>query len=230
MKSVFNAAAIALLAAAPAHAMVVNGALTGGRTLEDGGVFELLDTSTAFSVGNNDFQSPNLFAFNENQNITIASTIGVDIGTSPMAGDVVASHYVFSDPLGTRSTQGYVDFDADIYGIATSTSLLAASDFLVAGNVTYQNPGLRGLEGGDNVAIDPGNLRRLLVDWSSGSPGDYVRVFTQESPGADPGDNPVTDPGADPGGSADPGVIPVPASLPLLVSALGLAALLRRRS
>ncbi len=179
LRSASNAAAIALLAAAPAHAVVIGGALTGGQTFGDGGVFELLDTSTGFSVGNNDFQSPNLFAFNENQNITIASTIGVDIGTSPMAGDVVASHYVFSDPFGTRTTQGYVDFDADIYGIATSTSPLGASDFLVASAVTSRNPGLRGLEGDDDVSIDPGNPRRLLVDWRSGSPGDCVRVFTR---------------------------------------------------
>ncbi len=218
LRSAFYAAAIALLAAAPAHAVVIGGALTGGQTLGDGGVFELLDTSTGFSVGNNDFQSPNLFAFNEDQNITITSTIGVDIGTSPIAGEVVASHYVFSDPLGLRTTQGYVDFDADIYGIATSTFLLGASDFLVAGNVTYQNPGLRGLESGDDVSIDPSNPRRLLIDWSSGTPGDYVRVFTQESPGGDPG------------GNGDPGVVPVPAGLPLLASAIGLVTLLRRRT
>ena len=209
-----RAAPFLLLSTIPANAVVVTGEVTGGTALSNGGVFQELDISTGFSVGNNTFQTPNLYAFNEDQNITIPSEISVDIGTNPMAGEVVASHYVFFDPLGTTTQEGYVDFDADIYGVATSTSLLAASDFLVASGVTYLNPGARGLEGGDVVSIESDNPRRLLVDWFAGSPGDYVRVFTKESPG---------------GGNGDPGVIPVPAGLPLLASALGIAALLRRR-
>lgn len=138
------------------------------------------------TVGDNTFQNPNLYGFDEDQNITISSTIVVDVGTNPVSGDMVASHYVFFDPDGTTSQTGYVDFDADIYGVATSTTNLANSDFLANSGVTYLNPTLRGLESGDSVTIDPTNARRLLVDWSAGTPGDYVRVFTQFSPGAVP--------------------------------------------
>ena len=214
LKSIYKLAPLFFVAAAPANAVVVTGAVTGGQAASLGGVFEELNVASGFSVGQNTFDIPNLYAFDEDQNITIPSEIEVDIGTSPMAGEVVASHYVFFDPPSTVTQTGYVDFDADIYGVATSTSLLAASDFLVASDVTYLNPGARGLEGGDSVSIDPDNPQRLRVDWFAGSPGDYVRVFTRESPGA---------------GNDNPGVIPIPAGLPLLASALGLAALLGRR-
>lgn len=213
MKSFVAALPIVLVGAFPAHAIVVGGDITGGGSQSQGGVFEELVLG-GFSVGNNTFQSPNLYAFNEDQNIAISSLIEVNFGTSPMAGDIVASHYVFFDPARNTRQQGYVDFDADIYGVASSTSNLASSDFLVASDVTYLSPGLRGLERGDVVSIDPDDPQRLLVDWFAGSPGDYVRVFTNESPGARNG---------------DPGVIPVPAGLPLLASALGLVALMRRR-
>ncbi len=201
-----------LLASLPAHAVVVDGAVTGGSALSQGGTFLELDVASGFSVGNDTFQTPNLYAFNEDQNITIPAPISVNIGTGPTTGEVVASHYVFFDPRGATTQEGYVDFDADIFGIATSRAFLQASDFLVASGVTYLNPGARGLESGDSVSIDPNDPRRLLVDWFASTPGDYVRVFTKKSPGA------------------DPEVVPVPAGFPLLASALGLVALLRRRS
>jgi hypothetical protein len=212
----FRAAALLFVASVPAHAVVVTGAVTGGQSLSLGGEFIELDVATGFSVGNNTFQTANLYAFNEDQNITIPSEITVNVGTNPLAGDIVASHYVFFDPGPNTTQQGYVDFDADIFGVATSTSTLSASDFLVPSGVTYLNPGLRGLEAGDVVSIDASNPQRLLVDWFASTPGDYVRVFTMESPGAG-------------NGNGEPGAIPVPAGLPLLASALLLGALIRRR-
>ncbi len=215
-KSFLYAAALGVVAVAPAHAVVVSGAVTGGASLSQGGTFVELDIASGFSVGNNTFQTPNLYAFNEDQNITIPSAIAVDIGTSPMAGEVVASHYVFFDPLGVTSQTGYVDFDAPIYGVATSRTTLGASDFLVPSGVTYLNPSLRGLEGGDSTTIDPTNPFRLLVDWTASTPGDYVRVFTQRSPGAEPGE-------------PEPDVVPLPAGVALLGTALGALGLFRRR-
>jgi hypothetical protein len=223
--SFFRATLIFLLATAtaPAHAVVIGGAVTGGSSQTQGGVFIELIASSAFSVGNNTFQNPNLYAFNEGQNIAVSSTVDVNVGTAPTAGQTVASHYVFFDPTGVTRQTGFVDFDAPIYGIATSTALLAASDFLIASEVTYLNPGARGLEAGDSVSIDPANPNRVLVNWRASTPGDYVRVFTQRSPGAEPGD-----PGDQ--GPGDPMAIPLPAGLPLLASALALFALLRRRT
>src|SRR5690606_24020769 len=113
--------------------------------------------------------------------------VEVDVGTSPTAGQVVASHYVFFDPGPVQSLTGFVDFDADIFGIITSTGRLAASDFLANTGVTYLNPGSRGLEASqDAVSIDPTNPRRALVDFVASTPGDYIRILTMRSPGAAP--------------------------------------------
>ena len=135
------------------------------------------------SVGNDNFQSPNLFAFDENQNILLADPLTVDVGTSPIpAGSTVASHYVFFDPGPSLHMIGTVDFDSDVLAIVTSTPTLAASDFLARTGVNYLNPGLRGLEVGDSVTIS--GARQILFDTVASSPGDYVRVLTTFSPTA----------------------------------------------
>lgn len=194
-----------------AQASIVGGGLFDSAAKTQGGVFVELDGSTGFTVGNDNFQDYNLYAFDEDQNISVTGTVNVNVGTAPMAGDIVASHYVFYDAPGSSTTRqkGYVDFDADIYGVATSTPNLAASDFLANTSVTYLNPSLRGLENGDTISIDPGNSKRLLVNWASATPGDYVRVFTRFSPSAE---------------------VPVPAAGLLLIGALGLLSRLRPRS
>ncbi len=208
------AGALTAFSATAASAVVVGGALTGGSALTNGGMFVELDPSTGFSIGNDTFEDNNLYAFNEDQNIAITATISVDIGTSPMAGDIVASHYIGFDPAfsphGGENVLGYVDFDAAIYGIATSTATLFASDYLANTAVNYLNPSLRGLEGADSVWIDPTNANRLWVDLFANTPGDYVRVFTQRSPMA-------------------PAPVPLPASGLLLLGALGGLGLKRRR-
>ncbi len=166
-----------------AFATIIGGNVTGGNS---GGVFELLDPiPSGLTVGSDNQQSPNLFGFNEDQNIAITSTITVNIGTDPVSGDIVASHYIFFDPLSSSSITGWVDFDADIYGILTLTAELAATDFLANTGVTYLNPTLRGLESGDIVSIDSGMANRLLINFSASTPGDYVRVLTKRSPRAD---------------------------------------------
>lgn len=98
------AVALAVGLAGSAQAVVVGGAVTGGGALAQGGGFVALPVPFAapvsgdVSVGDNTFQTPNLYAFNEDQNILIPSEIEVDIGTNPLAGEIVASHYVFFDP------------------------------------------------------------------------------------------------------------------------------------
>ncbi len=201
-------AGLAGLAASPGAAVVVGGGITGGTALGAGGVFVELDPTTAFSIGNNNFNDNNLYAFNEDQNIAITSTISVDVGTSPVAGDIVASHYIGFDPGPGRTITGYVDFDAAIYGIATTQATLAASDFLANTAVTYENPVARGLETSDSLWIDPLNPNRVWLSLFAASPGDYVRVFTRESPLAP---------------------VPVPASGLLLLGALTLLARGRRK-
>ena len=191
----------------PAGATVIGGGVTNGV-----GSFVKLtipfNSNPLNTVGEDNFQSLNLFAFDEDQNISITSEITVNIGTNPIVGDTVASHYVFFDPLNAIRQQGFVDFDADIFGIITSSGLLGASDFLANTGITYLGPNFRGLEAEDSVSIDSTNARRMLVNWRASSPGDYVRVLTMESPLA---------------------VIPLPAALPLFLTGLSGLAFVRRR-
>jgi hypothetical protein len=174
---------------APLSATIIGGSVTGGTAATAGGTFVKLapplpnPLGPPNSVGNDTFQSPNLFGFDEDQNILIASPLAVDIGTSPIpAGTIVASHYVFFDPGPSQTIVGTVDFDADVLAIITSTGNLAASDFLANTGVNYLNPGARGLEPGDSVTIS--GARQISFDTSASSPGDYVRVLTAFSPGA----------------------------------------------
>lgn len=173
----------------PALATITGGAVTGGTAQTAGGTFVKLSPPLANpfgppnSVGNDNFQSPNLFGFDEDQNILLVAPLVVDAGASPIAaGTTVASHYVFFDPGPSQHVIGTVDFDADILGIITSTATLAASDFLANTGVDYLNPGLRGLEAGDSVTIS--GARQILFDTVASSPGDYVRVLTAFSPAA----------------------------------------------
>ncbi len=174
-----------------AHATIISGAVTSGT----GAFVELTpgftDSNPDNTVGENNFQNTNLYAFNEDQNTEILNDpLSVDIlAITGMAGTlavgtVVASQYVFFDPLSFTNQTGWVEFDADILAVITSSANLDASDYLANTGVTYVSTSLRGLEGSDSVSIDAGNARRLNVDWRAGSPGDYVRVLTAFSPGA----------------------------------------------
>ena len=186
--------AIALLIftiSVPATATIIGGSVTGGTAQTAGGTFVKLTVplSNPFgppnSVGNDTFQSPNLFGFDEDQNILLAAPLTVDVGTSPIpAGSTVASHYIFFDPGPSQHMIGTVNFDSDVLGIITSTANLAASDFLANTGVNYLNPAARGLEPGDSVTIS--GPRQILFDTFASSPGDYVRVLTTFSPAAVP--------------------------------------------
>jgi hypothetical protein len=137
------------------------------------------------SVGNDTFQSPNLYGFDESQNTTVlASPLVLDefsgLATLPV-GTVVASHYVFFDPTNGH-VRGRVNFDSPVLGIMTTTDHLAASDYLANTGVNYLNPGARGLEVGDSVTISGPN--QILFDTFASTPGDYVRVLTAFSPAA----------------------------------------------
>lgn len=162
---------------------IISGAVTGGSALTAGGAFVKLTPplSNPFgppdSVGNDNFQSPNLYGFDELQNFTLVSALTTDVGTSPIpAGTIVSSHYIFFDPGPTQEVIGTVNFDGDILGIETATATLAATDFLGLTNVNYLSPAQRGLEAGDSVTIS--GVSQILVNVFASSPGDYVRVLT----------------------------------------------------
>ena len=183
---------VGISASIPAGATVIGGGVTTGA-----GSFVKLsvpfsESSPDNTVGSDNFESLDLFAFDENQNISITDTVFVNVGTSPTAGQTVASHYVFFDPASLKFQVGFVDFDADIFGIITSSGLLGDSDYLANTGVNYLSSTLRGLEGGDVVKIDDDDPRRLIVSWRAGTPGDYVRVLTMESPFANQIPEPAT--------------------------------------
>ena len=182
-----------------AHATIIGGLVTSGSSP---GTFVYLTTPLTTStplntVGNNTFQTSNLYGFDEAQNVLVGpGALSVDElaggGSGTIAaGTQVASHYIFFDPLSTESQTGYVDFDAKILAVITSTGLLSLSDYLANTGVNYLNPAARGLESGDSATIDSVLDYRLNVEWTASSPGDYVRVLTEHSPGAVP-DNGAT--------------------------------------
>lgn len=118
-----NKSLIALLiaTAVPASGTIISGTVTGGTALAAGATFVKLSVplSNPFgspdSVGNDNFQSPNLFGFDEDQNILLTAPLSVDVCASPIpAGTVVASHYVFFDPGPTENVIGTVNFDSNI--------------------------------------------------------------------------------------------------------------------
>lgn len=182
MKLAVIAALFASAFAGPVAAYVLGGAImdqTGS------GTFVKLDPDDVLAVGADTFDTDDLYAFDEDQNILLEKAIRVDIGGERgviAAGTIVASHYVFFDSI--RGVQiGYVDFDAMILGVAVTQATMGETDFLANTEVAYLNPELRGLERGDYAWIDPEDPFRLWVYWAGSSPGDYIRVFTARSPG-----------------------------------------------
>ncbi|WP_306113357.1 hypothetical protein [Roseovarius sp. MMSF_3305] len=179
--------------------MPVPATVLDGKILEQVGTgkFVKLETTTPFSVGADNFNDDNLYAFDEDQNILVDTPLRVDIGgtngTIPR-GTIIASHYVFFDSWGRnlRPQYGYVDFDAPILGVATTERTMAATDFLANTSVRYISAELRGLEEGDSVKLDRDHPNRLWVRWAASTPGDYIRVFTQMSPSAMQQPNAIT--------------------------------------
>lgn len=197
-----------LLAAGSASATIISGTVsTVGAAFVKLAV-PLTGANPSNTVGQDNFNSPNLFGFDESQNTTLTAALNPDVGASLASGTTVASHYVFFDPANSGGrVVGTVNFDADILAILSSTTTLGATDYLANTGVLYLNPGLRGLESGDFVTIT--GARQISIDFTASSPGDYVRVLTAFSPGA---------------------VVPEPGSFALAGLALaGLAATARRR-
>jgi len=172
-----------VLLATPSLATVLDGQIV--RQNGNGG-FVKLETDIPFSVGFDTFDDDNLYAFDEDQNIALTDAIRVDIGGENgviPSGTTVASHYVFFDSLAGVHI-GTVLFDAPVLGIAAYRDTMKATDFLANTKVNYISEELRGLEQGDYVWVDDNNPNQLWVYWAGSSPGDYIRVFTAQSPAA----------------------------------------------
>lgn len=191
----YTAGLCLILALPTANATVNSGSVTTGS----GSFIKLMpgftDSTPDNTVGNDNFQNSNLYAFDEDQNTTVqTSELNVDILASSgsagtlAVGTVVASHYVFFDPAGTATVHqvGTVTFDSRVLAVIISTAHLLASDYLANTGVSYLNPSLRGLESGDSVTISATDPNTVNIDWMASTPGDYVRILTEFSPSAVP--------------------------------------------
>lgn len=167
---ILSAAIAALMSSSGANASVVIGEVTGGRS---GGVFEeVVPTAAApITVGRNNQNSPNLFAMNELQNVTLLSDVA-----GLAAGTVVSSHYVWFDPQRSSTISGSVTFSSRILAVLGSRSELSVTDYLGNPNVHYVASAARGLERNDQISFSGNTLNVGLLRASS--PGDYVRVIT----------------------------------------------------
>lgn len=177
-----------LLVPPAAYSTITGGSVTGGISKERGGVFKKLEPPIG-EVGNDNHQSPNLFGFDEKQDILLEKDLQVDIlvnkgrivNKAPKMiakGETIASHYVFYDPI-NGDIHGTVRFDSDILAIITSTNKLKASDFLMSKDATYLNPSPRGIESNDTIRVT--GAREISIDFTAVSPGDYIRVLTRAS-------------------------------------------------
>lgn len=181
--------------------VTLTGAVTGGAAASLGGMFTQLCEPIG-PVGNNNFQSNDLFAYEELQNVVLAEDLVLDepVDTVVPGGTVVSSYYVAYDPAASRDIVGTVTFPRDIFGLATSTDLLNASDELGNPTAVYLNPDLRGLEPlEDSVAVSGDTLN---VSFEASSPGDYIRVIIvgadEDQDGVpDDADNCIAAPNAD---------------------------------
>ncbi len=189
-----------LLSATAAQATVINGAVTassGNGTYIKLNV-PLTGSTPGNTVGADNFNNFNLYAFDESQNTTTTGVLNYDYGVggstggnqfggSLAANTTVASHYIFFDPAGSATVAGWIEFDADILAVITSRDNLADSDYLANTSVTYLNPDDRGLEtSGYPDYITSITNNRIYLNFTASTPGDYIRVLTQFSPGAVP--------------------------------------------
>jgi hypothetical protein len=184
-------AALALHAPASATIIGVSGA-----------AFPTEETSPSYLP--NAFQDPNSPAprvhwWNEQQGVTLGTGL-VDVldivapgvfgapFTSALgdlaAGTTVSSHYLYFDPLNTRSAVASFTFDADILGVVVLTSHLAGSDSLRIVAPYPANPSFnaRGIEFGPEHITLGLDRRSITVDLQASSPGDQLRVITAAVP------------------------------------------------
>lgn len=187
-KNVILAGLVAMLAAAPASAVVVAGTLTGGTALQPvaatrnrpaiaAGTFVIVDPiPSGFAVGDNNFQDHNVRAFNEAQKFKLTSDLRFNGSPNVAAGVRVSSHYVVFDPRETRTAIGSITFGNRILGVMTNSTRLAESDFLGNPLVSYLNPNARGLEANTDSVVFSG--KALNYTLQAGSPGDSFRVIT----------------------------------------------------
>jgi len=141
-----------------------------------------------------------LLAWDEVQNLTLTAPLRVDrvfdetasfisdAGNGDFyiaAGTVISSHYLQWDPGNgsSSSVQATIKLDSQVFAFITATQNLFDSDAALGlPGLDYNDFGLRGLEAGDTTLFNGPNTD---IDWTASSPGDWTRLITAYSPGAE---------------------------------------------
>jgi len=134
-------------------------------------------------AGGDAFNDNLLHLWVEKSNHVLASALTVDwaLGSNPIpVGTKIASVGIQFDPLREHMMNAQVTFTRKILGVVWLRNTLVASDYLLPGT-TFLSPFYRGLELNDiaNTTIS-GNT--LSFVWTSGRPGDNVRVILSAIP------------------------------------------------
>lgn len=167
----------------PASATVLSGVVDGG-TVKGVGSFVNLTGAAPFTVGQDNFNTNNLYAFDEAQGFVLTDALIANFGlTNIAAGTRVNSHLVFFDPLARETLQGTITFDTPVLAAITLRPQLIASNYLGAAGVTYLDPGSVGLEPGiDFIKLGSPDANSLRLQFlSTDAPGDHFRVITLAS-------------------------------------------------
>lgn len=183
-KSVANLVSVAVFALSfqvtGVWAAVVSGSITGGTVKGSSNIIILDPTTSSFAVGNNNFDTKNLYVFNERQNFKLLSDLTPDVGSTITAGTYISSHLIVFDPLRLETVKATISFDQAILGFARKDTTLIATNFLGAPSVTYNTPTLFGLEPGEDFLTlgkpDANSVKINLL--KAGVNGDMFRVFT----------------------------------------------------
>ncbi|MEO0531241.1 MAG: PEP-CTERM sorting domain-containing protein [Planctomycetota bacterium] len=166
-------AALVAMAASVASADVVGGLVTGGSS---GGSFQLIAPPAA--IGPDSLESPDLFAFDEEQDVVLTQPLPIGLGRVAGVGSVLSSHYVAFDPAEPSTLEAAVDFDAAIVGLIRGDGLDGTTALFGIDSTTYTTAPALGVDMTDEVLIAPGMPNRLILRYGANSPGDHLRVLT----------------------------------------------------
>ncbi|MEO1575344.1 MAG: hypothetical protein AAFU65_10345, partial [Pseudomonadota bacterium] len=153
--------------------VTLTGTITGGDALTFGGEFVQICPPIG-PVGDDNFDSFDLFAFEEQQAVELTEPLALNESESIAAGEVVSSYYVIWDPVPSHVVEANITFPDDIIGVIVTRPELEVSEFLGDASAVYLNPGMLGLEASDSFSFSGPTL---TIDFFASSPGDSVRVI-----------------------------------------------------
>jgi PEP-CTERM motif len=165
----------------PAHSAVISGTVSGGSVNGFGSFVKLNAATAGFAVGNDNFNTKNLYAFDERQGVTLTAALAANLGLTNIAfGTRINSHFVFFDPRARETLQGNVTFDSPVIAAITLRPQLIGSNYLGNANVTYLTPASFGLEPGtDFVTLSSPDANSIRINFlTADSPGDHFRIIT----------------------------------------------------